>query len=161
MKKLIYIIFILLLVSCGSKKQYVITNIKGQYIPVTATDKPDIETQSFVEKYKNQLDSKMGQVIGISSMYMATGAPESLLLNLTADVMMQLDRQYTDNYPVDIAFMNVHGIRAPISEGNVTVGDIYTAFPFDNALTMLRIKGEYLNEILAAIKKCTKKTKAV
>lgn len=143
----------LLLISCNSSRHYTITEITGEYIPVLAAQNPDKNLEDFVSRYKMQLDREMNVRIGTSSQYMTTGAPESLLTNLVTDVMMQVDKKYTENYPIDAAFMNVHGIRSPIAEGNIVVGDIYSAFPFDNTLTLLRIKGKYLNDIFAAIAK--------
>lgn len=153
MKKLIYILIFLVLTSCAGSKHYVTTNITGEYIPITTAQNPDKNMEAFVSEYKVQLDKEMNQVIGTSNQYMTTGVPESLLTNLVTDVMLLVDSQYTDNNKIDAAFMNVHGIRAPIADGDITLGDIYSAFPFDNTLTFLKIKGKYLKDIFASIAK--------
>lgn len=119
----------------------------GTYIPVDKARHPDPKLTDFVNIYKNQLDAEMSRVIGHSAKYMNTGRPESLLTNLTSDFMMQLDRSYTDGETIDAAFMNVFGIRAPIAKGEITVGNIFDTYPFENTLTIVKIKGKYLQEI--------------
>ncbi len=155
MKRIIYIVLIALLtLSCGSSKNtYTIASIKGEYIPVRMATNPDANLQKFVNSYKVELDKQMGQVIGYSSKDMTTGRPESLLTNLTSDLMMKVDLEHTQGKPVDLAFMNVHGIRAPIGEGEITVGDIFDAFPFDNALYVVQLKGSYVSELFESYAK--------
>lgn len=148
MRKITYLLTILLMVvSCGPKKTYTVVSMKGQYVPVTTTNHPDTELLAFVNTYKVQLDREMNKVIGHSAQDMSTGRPESLLTNLTSDLMLEIGTEYTQGKTIDIAFMNVHGIRAPIAKGEVTVGDIFDAYPFDNALCIVQLKGIYLTEI--------------
>lgn len=148
MRKIAYLLTVLLMmVACGSKKSYTVKSMTGQYLPVTTTNHPDSDMLAFVNSYKVQLDREMNKVIGHSAQDMSTGRPESLLTNLTSDLMREIDTEHTQGKPIDIAFMNVHGIRAPIAKGEVTVGDIFDAYPFDNALYIVQLKGIYLTEI--------------
>ncbi|WP_300385504.1 5'-nucleotidase C-terminal domain-containing protein [Clostridium sp.] len=48
----------------------------------------------------------------------------------------------------DIAITNGGGIRAPLSAGMLTMGDLYTILPFDNTLYTMTLKG---SDVLAAI----------
>lgn len=158
MKDKLYIILSLLLalniVSCKSTKGPIsIVEIKGEYIPVTSSDNIDPKLNDFVESYKQQLDKQMNKIIGQSDRYMTTGTPESYLTNLTSDILVKLDPKYINNKHADLAFMNVHGIRAPFAEGNITLGDIFSTYPFDNTLSVLEIKGKFLKEIFNAIAK--------
>lgn len=149
MKRIIYLLLTAMIAfSCGStKKPYAITSMKGEYIPVTTAAHGDAKLTAFVNSYKTELDKQMNEVIGYSAKDMTTGRPESLLTNLTSDLMTKVDTKYTQGKPVDLAFMNVHGIRAPMAKGEIKVGDIFDAFPFDNALYVVQLKGKYLTEI--------------
>jgi 2',3'-cyclic-nucleotide 2'-phosphodiesterase (5'-nucleotidase family) len=148
MTKLICIpIAILLLVSCGAKKQYMVTSMSGTYIPVTTSSYGSEEMADFIAFYKEILDQEMNKVVGHSAQYMTTGRPESLLTNLTSDFMLQLDNSYNEGQPIDAAFMNVHGIRAPIAEGKITIGDIFDTYPFDNTLAIVKLEGKYLTKL--------------
>lgn len=143
---LIVPILVLILQSCSSQ-QYVVTSVKGEYIPVTPAIHPDQKMVDLVANYRHRMEKVMDQVIGHSDQNMPYGKPESLLTNFTSDVMLQLDTKYTDNHPVDLAIMNVNGHRAAIPEGDVTVGDIFTTYPFENELVVVRLKGSNLKEV--------------
>ncbi|MPM08486.1 hypothetical protein SDC9_54798 [bioreactor metagenome] len=49
---------------------------------------------------------------------------------------------------VDIAITNGGGVRAPLSAGVLTIGDLYTILPFDNTLVTMELKG---SDVKAAI----------
>lgn len=137
----------LLLLSCSSKQQYVVSSIEGERLLVTTTNSPDSKMVKLVDNYKHKLDKEMNIVIGQSAQDMFFERPESLLTNLTSDVMRKLDIKYSDGKPIDIALMNVHGHRAPLFKGNITVGNIYEIYSFDNELVVVRLKGSDLNEV--------------
>lgn len=157
MSRVSHLFILMLLVlfsSCGARKNsYTISSIQGQYIPVLNTINPDSSMVEFVDSYKLKLDDEMNKVIGYSAIDMSTGRPESLLTNLISDLMRNLDQSYTGGQKADIGFMNVFGVRAPILKGEITRGDIYTSFPFDNALFVLQIRGKYLKDIFSSYAK--------
>jgi len=136
----------LVLVSCGSK-QYTITSISGQYVPVTQTSRPDPQMTALVSQCKQQMEARMGIVIGKAAQDMSYSAPESLLTNFTSDVMKTLDKSHTGDRPVDLTLMNVHGHRAPIAKGDITVGDVFSTYSFENELVTLTLSGTDLNEL--------------
>ncbi|MDJ0813048.1 MAG: 5'-nucleotidase C-terminal domain-containing protein [Woeseiaceae bacterium] len=69
--------------------------------------------------------------------------PESPLGNLFTDAMLQMN-------DADIAIHNVWGgIRAELPEGELTYGDVYRVFPFDNRVSIIELTGEQLRSIVA------------
>ena len=48
----------------------------------------------------------------------------------------------------DVAIANGGGIRAPLSAGDLTVGDMYTILPFDNQLVTLKVTGADLKLLI-------------
>jgi 2',3'-cyclic-nucleotide 2'-phosphodiesterase (5'-nucleotidase family) len=48
----------------------------------------------------------------------------------------------------DVSIYNSGGIRENIYKGDVTLGDVYAVYPFDNVLTILDIKGRDLRELV-------------
>lgn len=142
MKKLtVYIFLSLLFLSC-SQQRYAVTGIEAQRIPViTNNNLPvNMEVRHVVNSYKNILEKEMGEVIGYSDLSMSADRPESLLTNLTSDVMFD----YADSIlsgDCDISLMNVHGHRAGLAKGDITVGNVYEIYSFENALILLKIKG--------------------
>ncbi len=147
MKKVLLISLLTTLFLPCFAQQYVVTSMKGEYIPVTSTSNPDKIMADTVAYYKHRMQKVMDQVIGSSSQYMVVGKPESLLTNFTSDIMLGLDAKYTDGQPVDLTMMNVHGHRSPIPEGDITVGDVFSTYSFENELVVVRIKGSNLKEV--------------
>ncbi len=91
----------------------------------------------------------MNEVIGYSAQFMDYKRPESLLTNLTSDVM----KAYGDEHlpqGADVGVMNVHGHRATLPQGQITVGNLYETYSFDNAITFLELKGSDLKKIFDA-----------
>ncbi len=148
-KNIIYIVLLLLLTSCGGK-QVVITHMQGERILVTPTNHPDLKLLETVYDYKVKLDKEMNVIIGQSDQQMPFGAPESLLTNLTSDVMMKVNPSDFKGDKPDLSVMNVNGHRAPLPQGNITVGDIYETYSFDNELAMVKVKGSDLNDLFSS-----------
>lgn len=138
-------------VMCACKPVYRVTEISGTFVQMdTSYDLPPHEKmQGFVNSYKTALSKEMNIVIGKSVQSMDYKRPESLLTNLTSDVMKAYGDEHLPN-GADIAVINVHGHRATLPEGNVTVGNLYETYSFDNAITFLEVKGSDLNRIFDA-----------
>lgn len=130
--------------SC-TQQQYVVTSLQAQRYPIVAANysQANTNTQALVENYKVKLDYEMNQVIGVSTQDMTYGRPESLLTNLTSDVMLAYGDKYT-NGVCDLACMNVHGHRANLSKGNITIGNIFEIYSFENTLVLIKLKGSDL-----------------
>lgn len=137
----------ILLISC-KPQQYRITHMQGTPVEMNSSfdARPNKEMADLVEKYKTQLDREMGEVIATSTQFMPYGTPESLLTNLTSDVMKAYGDEHLQG-GADLAVMNVHGHRANLPEGKVTIGDMYEIYSFDNAISFLKLKGSDLKKI--------------
>ena len=72
---------------------------------------------------------------------------ECLMGNLVSDAMLWKMNDMVQN-PYDIAIQNGGGLRAPIYDGPVSVGDILEVLPFGNAIATFEITGTH---ILAAL----------
>ncbi|HEY5644278.1 MAG TPA: 5'-nucleotidase C-terminal domain-containing protein [Woeseiaceae bacterium] len=68
---------------------------------------------------------------------------ESAISNLVTEAVL-------DEIGADIALHNVFGgIRKGLPEGELTFGDVYEMFPFDNIVTVLDLSGRELREVIA------------
>ncbi len=144
---LFVLIFSGMLLSC-SKKQYVVTDVQGSRILMDSTweSKMSPETRNLVEKYKKQLDDQMNEVIGEAAATMKSATPQSLLTNLTSDAMKQYGEKYSKQ-AVDFAVCNVHGHRAMLAQGPITVGNLFEVYSFDNLLVILDLEGKFVKEL--------------
>lgn len=139
-----------LLGSCSTG--YSLTSVEGGRIAITeAYDcNPDMEALNILKPYKQKVDSIMSPVIGHSATDMAAFRPESPLSNLIADVLRQSGSKAIGK-PVDVAVMNMGGIRNAMPEGEITFGTIYEIAPFENALCVVTMEGITLKKLFCQI----------
>ena len=140
-------------------------NYDYRLIPVTdrfPESKLDRNIINFIAPYKAQIDSFNNRVIARSAVSSDNADRTGALANLTADIAYAYALHKADSlrvadpaFPqVDFALMNVGGIRMPLNEGNITVGQILNTYPFSNHLVIADVKGSDLAEALqvAALK---------
>lgn len=60
-------------------------------------------------------------------------------------VVTNLMKNYSN---ADIALINTGGVRAYIPRGNLTIGDIFNSFPFDNEIIEVELSGYLLKSLL-------------
>ena len=49
---------------------------------------------------------------------------------------------------IDVVLLNYGGIRSNISKGDITKRSIYEILPFENILVVVKMKGEYMDELI-------------
>ncbi|MBQ8269935.1 MAG: 5'-nucleotidase C-terminal domain-containing protein [Bacteroidaceae bacterium] len=137
-----------------SKAEKQITAIDGGNIQVTATDRADgaEEVREILKKYSAAIDSIKAPVIGTAAVELTVSPPESPLMNFAADALLATAQQHSSK-KIDIAITNKGGLRSTIQKGNITYGDLYNVFPFDNYLALLTLTGEQLTELFKDIAK--------
>lgn len=104
----------------------------------------------FINPYIDELQTQMGEKLGTSTDFLTRGRPQCLLGNFTTDAMRVIGTKYFDK-PIDMALMNVGGLRNDMPAGNVTLGDLYKIFPFENTFEILELKGSDLDELIHAL----------
>ena len=124
-------------------------------IPVNSRldDRIDSGFSDLIEAYYAECKEKMDVKLGYSKYniyrYTSTSNPQSRLGNLTADGLIWMAMKYF-NVDADVSIYNSGGIRENIYKGDVTLGDVYAVYPFDNVLTLVDIKGSDLKELIAS-----------
>ena len=154
MKTTLYILPLSLLIfstSCDSS-HYRVVEANGYTVPMDSLQKEttDADFIAAVNSYKGQVDSITGQVIGHSAVFMDIQRPQSLLSNYTSDLLRTKVSEYAGE-KCDFAIMNIGGIRTALSKGEITIGDIFNIFPFDNSLCMIKLKGNDVKKIFESI----------
>lgn len=135
------ILFITSYLSC-TPKIYQTTKKEHSQVKITDSVPEDKEILSIIAPYKKELDAKMNEEIGESSMEMnKEGSPQNLICNFVADLLLSEVNQNTNYQKADIAFGSSGGLRNIIPKGKVTVRNIYELMPFDNEIVILTLKG--------------------
>lgn len=105
--------------------------------------KLDPTFSALIDEYTESVGYKMEEVIGNCPNAITKGSPESPLYNLTGDALIWMAKEFMDT-EADVSLYNSGGLRAELSAGNLTIGDVYAVYPFDNVLSILTMKGSDL-----------------
>lgn len=142
----------LLMVSCAPK-HYQLTGVERSRIIVDSRydANPDESTAAFMAPYKRVNDSIMGPIVGKVAHNMHPDRPESDLSNLLADILVWAAKDYNET-PV-LGIYNMGGIRADLTKGNVTYGDVLDIAPFENKICFVTLTGEQMLELFTQIAK--------
>ena len=105
--------------------------------------KLDPTFSAMIDEYTASVSYKMEEVIGNCPQAIKKGTPESPLYNLTGDALIWMAKEFMDT-EADVSLYNSGGLRAELSAGNLTIGDVYAVYPFDNVLSILTMKGSDL-----------------
>jgi len=112
---------------------------------------PDAEVTQFLAPYKHDVDSILGPVLGHVARNMTPDRPESELSNLLPDILMWAAQSYNEE-PV-FAVYNIGGIRADLTRGAVTYGDVLDIAPFENKIAFLTLSGADVEQLFTQIAK--------
>ena len=110
---------------------------------------PDEAAAKFIAPFKRVNDSIMGPVVGQVACNMHPERPESNLSNLLADILVWAAKGYNEE-PV-LGVYNMGGIRADLTRGNVTYGDVLNVAPFENKICFVTLTGEQLLQLFREI----------
>ena len=138
------------MVSCAPK-HYQLAGVERSRIIVDSRydQNPDQTAAQFLAPYKQVNDSVMGPIVGQVAHNMHAKRPESDLSNLLADILIWSAKDY-DEQPV-FAVYNMGGIRADLTKGDVTYGDVLDVAPFENKISFATLTGEKLMELFRQI----------
>ena len=154
MKTTRFIIGLLLLLFCATacREQSTRIFIDGKCIPIKAFESSDTSnaTYNIIRRAGEVIDSIKAPVIGYADSRLTAYRPESPLMNFAADALRSTAQRYSSR-KIDIAISNKGGLRNDIAEGDITIGDIYSVFPFDNTVTLLTLDGEQLLRLFEEI----------
>ena len=153
MKKTVLLAGLAAMMLTACTTHYTLTNVNRTRLVIDKRydANPDSRAVEFLAPYKQKVDSVMGPVLGIAACDMAAVRPESNLSNLLPDILVYMSKDY--NEKPDFGVYNIGGIRAALSKGQVTYGDVLDVAPFENKICFLTLKGEDVLELFRQIAK--------
>ena len=110
---------------------------------------PDAAVAAILAPFRERADAILQEVIGQAAGDFPHGRQryeETAIGNMITDGIAWWARN-VQNLEVDFAFSNGGGIRAPLSAGQLTRGDIITVLPFDNYVNVASLTGAELQEL--------------
>ncbi len=139
-----------MMISCATKHYQVVGVERTRIIVDSRYDQnPDQAAADFLAPYKRVNDSIMGPVVGQVAHNMHPTRPESDLSNLVSDILIWAAKDYNEQ-PV-LGIYNMGGIRADLTKGNVTYGDVLDVAPFENKICFITLTGEKMMELFRQI----------
>ena len=154
MNTLKYIIVgvVLYTITACTATHYTVIESKGYTIPVTERldASPDASVAEIINIYKTKVDSITSRIIGQSEIAMDVERPQSCLSNFTSDLLVETAEKNTGK-KCDFGVMNIGGIRTSLPEGDITVGNIFSIFPFENSISVITLKGKDVKDLFDII----------
>lgn len=127
------------------KREWTVVEHRSTLIAVdsTADALADSAYLASLAPLRARVEAEMNTVIGRAAHTLTVGQPESTLSNFAADVFRQEAGRWLGR-PVDLAVVNMGGLRIDVPEGDITVGRIFELMPFENELVVLWLPGDSL-----------------
>ena len=153
MKRFItYSILLVMMAFSSCRTDYSVVSVEGGRVPITSVYENSYgrSSDSILNVYKLQVDSIMCPVIGHAQKKLVSFRPESPLSNLMADLLRDGAEKKLGFKP-EVGVMNMGGIRNIMNQGEITIGEVFEIAPFQNALSVVTLKGEVLLDLFGQI----------
>lgn len=142
MSKNWYFLFLTLCL-CGCHTSVQVGSVETSAIAVDALSDSIADNAyiAYLASYKEAVEREMAVVIGYAADEMYVASPECPMLNWATEALWARAKKVYPN-KVDMAVMNMGGMRCEWHEGPITQGNVFELMPFDNQLVVLTLKGE-------------------
>jgi 2',3'-cyclic-nucleotide 2'-phosphodiesterase (5'-nucleotidase family) len=95
---------------------------------------------------KANMEHELNIPIGYAPEALPVYAPECPMLNWASDALLAIARERCPE-PVDVAVVNIGGMRCEWAAGDITFRNVFELMPFDNMLVVLTLKGNDLQQL--------------
>lgn len=142
---------VFLLLSCNRQIHY--SSYQDQQYPVndSAGAENDYKLASIISPYQDSLRGIMSEVIVYSEGVLSKNLPEGSLGNYCADAcLIEINRlRETKQQPkADFCLLNNGGLRVPLPEGPITLGQVFELMPFENELVVLEMDSASIKQTM-------------
>ncbi len=153
-QKVALILIIATFFGCKARLQQV--EKKAYTIDLSSSMPQDSAFLQFILPFKEQMNADMQQVIGFSDVEMprdrASKAPETLLGNFVADLVLAFAKKSNPDQEVQISLLNIGGLRNSLAKGEITKKNVFELMPFDNELVILELNGTQMQQMFEYIR---------
>lgn len=148
MRKIILLSLIAASLLACNRQPKAVVSVSTKAIPVNASA-DEIQDFAYLAKLKpvtEALEKEMNVQIGYAPEDLWVGEPECPMLNWSSDALWEAAKKAYDGR-VDIAIVNMGGMRCSWPKGPVTKKSVFELMPFDNRLVVLTLKGADIIEL--------------
>ena len=152
--KLNYILicfFVVILNSC--KQENNLYKIESHQITISDSLETNQDIEAFIKPYRDHVEKDLDSVLAyaVGTYSKTDGEFNTAIGNLMADAVYEEANPIFKNrtgHDIDIVLLNHGGIRSIISKGNVTTKTAYEVMPFENAIVVVELKGQQVQEMI-------------
>jgi len=129
------------LAGCQKRAKHVVFNTTEAIAVDASCD--GIQDASYLAQLapiKANMEQEMNKQLGYAPEELWVCGPECPMLNWATDALWEAAKQVYDGR-VDIAIVNMGGMRCSWPKGPITRGNVFELMPFDNRLVVLTLKG--------------------
>jgi len=137
-------------VSCGPRG--FVYNVRT--LPVSSNTAKDSAMLAFIAPYKDSLKTFTAGIVGKTDTGYFPERPSSNLSNLCADLVFGFADSCLKSqtaFPLDIAVLNMGGLRTALPNGEITMGNMYEVIPFENSVVLLKLSGGAMDSLFRHI----------
>ncbi|WP_426430758.1 5'-nucleotidase C-terminal domain-containing protein [Winogradskyella sp. HB-48] len=132
--------------------------IEGSRIEINDSIPANKEIEEFISPYRDNVNKNLDSVISYApETYSKTdGELNTAIGNLMADAVFSESNPIFNKRTgknIDFVLLNHGGIRAIISQGNITTRTAYEVMPFENSVVVVALKGKQINELFDYLSK--------
>jgi 2',3'-cyclic-nucleotide 2'-phosphodiesterase (5'-nucleotidase family) len=148
MRKSIFLLFMAALMGACMRQPVHVSDCTTEAIPVDASSDclQDTVYLAQLAPVKADLEREMNVQIGYAAQDMWVGEPECPMLNWASDALWEAAKRAYPGH-VDIAIVNMGGMRCNWQAGPITRGCVFELMPFDNRLVVLTLQGTDIIEL--------------
>ncbi|MDX2360377.1 MAG: 5'-nucleotidase C-terminal domain-containing protein [Crocinitomicaceae bacterium] len=139
------LVFCGLLIGCANVGTI---EVESNTTPVTDAYANPNKIDSIVAPYSESLAVEMNIVIAEAKQDFIKGRPNASLNNWATDALLVNQREFGQGKQI-MCLLNVGGLRNPLNEGDITIGDIFKLMPFDNQVVWVELPTSVLPEMEA------------
>jgi len=153
MKNSIILFFaIIILFSCKKERLHIV-KIEGKQLPITENITSDKIIEDIINPYKEKVEKEMNMVLSFTpiDLVRTDGGLESSLGNLMADLCFKRANPVFNSRTgsnIDFAMFNYGGIRAGITQGEITNRHAFKIMPFENSLVVVELTSNKIEELV-------------
>lgn len=139
-KQLFFLLMATSLVACHRPAQVVSSSTEAIPINASLDSIQDSAYLAVLAPIKENLEQEMNVALGYAPERLWVASPECPMLNWSSDALWEAAKRACP-YRVDIAVVNIGGMRCEWPAGNITRQNVFELMPFDNRLVVLTMKG--------------------
>lgn len=145
MRKIIFLLVLVVsMIACRKPTHVVGVMTQAISIDATSDSLQDSAYLTYLAPIKSDLEQEMNVQIGYAPERLWVRSPECPMLNWATDALWVAAQKVYPN-KVDMAVVNIGGMRCEWAAGPVTRQNVFELMPFDNRLVVLTLRG---NDVL-------------